>query len=141
MENALCISDYPNDLVEMNKIIREIKNQGITAEIISPKHFHLDILFDHQFGYPKIKKFKQQVETSSIIYVMFQSWNKPLLWAIDALFNFLSNEELKGKRIIPIITESTICKNEGYQNFLTLFKSEINCEISSKWIFVQKNIH
>lgn len=140
MTNALFISDFQNDIKEINLMINEIKKQGVTTEMISPKIFHLDVLFNQQYGHPKVKKFKQQVEASNQVYVIFQAWNKPLLWVLNALFNFLTKEELKGKCIVPVdINELKTNKNEVYQNFSTIFKDYQN-ETSSKWVFIQKEI-
>ncbi|KKI90471.1 hypothetical protein WQ54_21205 [Bacillus sp. SA1-12] len=140
MTNTLLISDYSVDTQIMNLINHNIRTQGIKTELISPKSFHLDVLFDHQYGHPKVRLFKKQVEASNQIYVVFQAWNKPLLWLINAMFKFISKEELKGKNIVPIvITEAKTCKNEVYYNFSTIFKDYFN-EAYSKWIFIQKEL-
>jgi hypothetical protein len=140
MSNTLLISDYPTDTREINILMDDIKSNGLKTEWVSPRSFHLDVLFDHQFGHPKVRSFKQQVEASNQIYVVFQAWNKPLLWMVNALFNFLSKDELQGKNIVPVvITESTTCRNEVYINFSNIFKDYFN-EAFSKWIFIQKEL-
>lgn len=88
MSNALFITDYSEDTQEMNLNMTDTKKQGGMIDIISTNHFHLDVLFDHQYGHPRVKKFKKQVEAAHKIYVMFQSWNRPLLWRVNALFKF-----------------------------------------------------
>lgn len=123
MSNTLLISDYRTDTREINILMDDIKSKGLKTEWISPRSFHLDVLFDHQFGHPKVRSFKQQVEASNQIYVFFQAWNKPLLWMVNALFNFLSKDELQGKNIVPVvITESTTCRNESTLIFLLYLK-------------------
>jgi hypothetical protein len=80
------------------------------------------------------------VEASTQISVVLQAWNKPLLWMVNALFKFLTKEELKGKNIVPmVITEPMTCKNEVYTSFSTIFKDYFN-EAYSKWIFIQKEL-
>jgi hypothetical protein len=103
MTNALFISDNPNKNQELNILINDIKNQGVKTNMISPTSFHLDVLFDQQYGHPKVRKFKQLVDESNDIYVVLQAWNMSLLWGVDALFNFLSKEDLKDKSIIPVV--------------------------------------
>jgi hypothetical protein len=140
MPNTLFISEYPIESDEMNFFIQDIRRQGIIPEWISPKSFHLDVLFDHQYGHPKVRSFKKQVAASNKIYVVFQAWNKPLLWVVNALFKFLSKEELDGKDIVPVvITETKTCKNEVYNSFSTILKDYFN-EAYSKWIFIQKEV-
>ncbi|WP_299094286.1 hypothetical protein [uncultured Metabacillus sp.] len=140
MTSTLLISEYPIHTQEIKLIIQDSKSQGIETELISPKSFHLDVLFDHQYGHPKVRLFKKQVEASNQIYVVFQAWNKPLLWLISAMFKFISIEELKKKNIVPVvITEAKTCKNEVYNNFSAIFKDYFNTAYS-KWIFIQKEL-
>lgn len=140
MSNTLLISDYPMETKEISSFIQDIGRHAMKTEWISPKSFHLDVLFDHQYGHPKVRSFKSQVANSTKIYVVFQAWNKPLLWVVNALFQFLSKDELEGKDIVPVvITESKTCKNEVYNSFSTIFKDYFN-EAYSKWIFIQKEL-
>ena len=140
MTSVLFISDFTIEVKEVISIIHKLKNQGIKTEMTSPKHFHLDVLFDHQFGHPTVRNFKQQMATSKQVYIIFPYWNKPLLWGMNALFGFLTKDELEGKCIVPIvITETKSNQNEAYKNFSSVFKDYMS-EICPNWVFIQHTL-
>lgn len=140
MISVLFISDFTIEVKEVISMIYKLKNQEIKTEMTSSKHFHLGVLFDHQFGKPKIRNFKQQIATSKQVYILFLYWNKPLLWGINALFGFLSKDELEGKCIVPIvITETKSNQNEAYKNFSSIFKDYMS-EICPNWVFIQNTL-